>query len=86
MIPVHVPSAYIRKPNFVKEEYETFMSNGRIAQAEGGWRGILESNLALIDPAKAYNFFAAPSFNTTLLDGGASLTWYLAYTAALAGL
>lgn len=86
MIPVHVPSAYIRKPNFVKEEYDTFMSNGRIAQAEGGWRGILESNLALIDPAKAYNFFADPSFNTTLLDGGASLTWYLAYTAALAGL
>ncbi|KAL1627592.1 endo-1,3-beta glucanase [Neofusicoccum ribis] len=85
MIPVHVPSAYIRKQNFVREEFEVFMSGGRIAQAEGGWRGILESNLALIDAASAYSFFSDPNFNTGLLDGGASLTWYLAYTAALAG-
>ncbi|KAF4542219.1 Glycoside hydrolase family 81 [Lasiodiplodia theobromae] len=86
MIPVHVPSAYIRKPEFVEEEFDTFMSNGRIAEAEGGWRGLLESNLALVKPAEAYDFFADPEFNTTLLDGGASLTWYLAYTAALAGM
>lgn len=86
MIPVHVPSAYIRKPEFVEEEFDTFMSNGRIAEAEGGWRGLLESNLALVKPAEAYDFFADPDFNTTLLDGGASLTWYLAYTAALAGM
>lgn len=86
MIPVHVPSAYIRKPEFVEEEFNTFMSNGRIAEAEGGWRGLLESNLALVKPAEAYDFFADPNFNTTLLDGGASVTWYLAYTAALAGM
>lgn len=84
MIPVHVPSAYIRKQNFVREEFEVFMSGGRIAQAQGGWRGLLESNLALIDPTAAYKFFADPNFDTALLDGGASLTWYLAYTAALA--
>ena len=85
MIPVHVPSALIRTPNFVREEFNTYMSNGRINEAEGGWRGILYANLALIDPRASYDFFANPGFDMGLLDGGASKTWSLAYAAALGG-
>ncbi|KAF2137622.1 glycoside hydrolase family 81 protein [Aplosporella prunicola CBS 121167] len=85
MIPVHVPSTLIRTPNFVREEFNTYMSNGRINEAEGGWRGILYANLALIDPRASYDFFANPGFDMGLLDGGASRTWYLAYAAALGG-
>jgi hypothetical protein len=49
---------------------------------QGGWKAILYANLALIDPQTSYNFFADPEFNMQL-DGGASRTWNLAYTAAL---
>ncbi|KAK0742339.1 glycosyl hydrolase family 81-domain-containing protein [Apiosordaria backusii] len=34
----------------------------------------------------AYEFFAGGGFDKGWLDGGASLTWYLAYSAALGGL
>ena len=45
------------------------------------------ANLAIIDPVTSYNFFsnASGDFNYGLLDGGASQTWYLAWTAALGG-
>ncbi|KAH7061535.1 endo-1,3-beta-glucanase [Macrophomina phaseolina] len=86
MIPVHVPSALIRTAEFVAEEYDTYMSGRRIDEAEGGWRGILQANLALVDAKEAYDYFASANFSTEYLDGGASRTWYLAYTAALAGL
>jgi endo-1,3(4)-beta-glucanase len=84
MIPINPSSPYTRPRKFVQEEWDTYFSEGRADQVVGGWRGILYSNLALIAPQKAYEFFAAPNFDTSLLDGGASRTWYLAYTAALA--
>ncbi|KAI5211022.1 endo-1,3-beta-glucanase [Aureobasidium subglaciale] len=85
MIPAGFPfSAYIRTQKFVTEEWNAFFSNGR-ANVDGGWRGILYGNLATIQPAASYAFFSDPKFNPAYLDGGASLTWYLTYSAALGG-
>lgn len=84
MIPLNPTSAYTRSQSFMREEWDTYFSDGRVDEVEGGWRGILYGNLALIDPAAAYDFFSDPNFDMALLDGGSSLTWYLAYSAALA--
>ncbi|KAF1833175.1 endo-1,3(4)-beta-glucanase 1 precursor [Decorospora gaudefroyi] len=84
MIPFNPSSAYTRSRQFVQEEWDTYFSNGRAEQAEGGWKSILKSNQALIDPQASYDFFANPNFNEPL-DSGASRTWYLAYSAALLG-
>ncbi|KAF2089310.1 glycoside hydrolase family 81 protein [Saccharata proteae CBS 121410] len=85
MIPISSPSALIRTPAFVQQEYDTYMSGARIDEAEGGWRGILYANLALVDPVRSWQFFANASFDAAWLDGGASRTWYLAYAASLGG-
>lgn len=84
MIPLNPTSAYTRGRQFVQEEWERYFDNGRVDQVQGGWKAILYANYALINPQAAYDFFADPNFNTQL-DGGASRTWYLAYTAALLG-
>jgi endo-1,3(4)-beta-glucanase len=84
MIPLNPTSAYTRSAEFVKEEWDTYFSGGRVDQVQGGWKAILYANYALINPQAAYDFFASSDFDTTL-DGGASRTWYLAYTAALLG-
>jgi len=72
MIPLNPSSAFIRTRNFVNEEWSTYFSNGRIDQIDGGWRGLLYSNLAIIDPQTSYNFFNQDNFEPTWLDGGAS--------------
>jgi endo-1,3(4)-beta-glucanase len=84
MIPLNPTSAYTRSHQFVDEEWDRYFSDGRADAVEGGWKAILYANYALINPQKAYEFFADPNFNTPL-DGGASRTWYVAYTAALLG-
>ena len=83
MIPLNPSSAYTRPRDFVTEEWNTYFSNGRVDQVAGGWRGILYANLALIDPQTSYNYFADPNFDYGSLDGGASRTWYLAYSASM---
>ncbi|KAJ8106312.1 hypothetical protein OPT61_g9618 [Boeremia exigua] len=83
MIPLSPSSAYTRPKDFVKEEWDAYFSNGRVDQVAGGWRGILYANLALIDPQTSYNYFADPNFDYGSLDGGASRTWYLAYSASM---
>lgn len=73
----------------VGEEFQVYFDKGRVDQVAGGWRGILWCNLALCDPGAAkaaFDFFNQPNFDYGWLDGGASRVWYLAYTAALAGL
>lgn len=85
MLPLMPFSTLTRTKTFVTEEWDTYFSNGRVDQVAGGWRGILYANLAIIAPATSYNFFAQTNFDMTLLDGGASRTWYLAYSAALGG-
>lgn len=47
--------------------------------------GLIMANLAIINPQAAYNFFSQPNFDMTLIDGGATLTWYLAMSAMLGG-
>ncbi|KAF2755899.1 endo-1,3-beta-glucanase Engl1 [Pseudovirgaria hyperparasitica] len=85
MIPLSPVSAYTRPSSFVKEEWDTYFSNGRADKVEGGWKGILYANYALIDPVKSYDFFSSSNFDVGGLDGGASRTWYLALAAGLGG-
>ena len=85
MIPINPSSAYTRNRNFVNEEWSTYFSNGRVDQVAGGWRGILYSNLAIIDPKATYNWVSGPAFDSQYLDDGATKTWYLAYSAGLGG-
>ncbi|MBE7180917.1 MAG: hypothetical protein INR71_06865, partial [Terriglobus roseus] len=56
----------------VKEEWNTYFSNGRVNQAGGGWRGLIYANLALVDAVTAFNFFNQANFDAGWLDGGAS--------------
>lgn len=85
MIPLNPSSTLTRNSTFVKQEWDTYFSQGRVDTIAGGWRGILYANLALIDPTASYNWFAQSNFNNSYLDGGASRTWYLALAAGLGG-
>jgi endo-1,3(4)-beta-glucanase len=85
MLPIVPSSAYLRNQNFVAEEWKTYFDNGRVDQVAGGWRGVLYSNLALIDAKASYGWFSGSSFDPQYLDGGASLTWSLAMAAGLGG-
>lgn len=85
MIPINPSSSYTRNENFVREEWAQYFDHGRVDQVAGGWRGILYSNLALIDPKAAYGWFSGPSFDPQYLDNGATRTWYLALSAGLGG-
>ncbi|PSK42735.1 hypothetical protein B9Z65_5657 [Elsinoe australis] len=85
MIPLLPFSPYVRTNQFVTEEWNTYFSNGRADSVAGGWRGILYANYAIINPSAAWTFFSNKNFDVSLLDGGASLTWYRAWAAALGG-
>ncbi|KAL1875833.1 endo-1,3-beta glucanase [Diaporthe australafricana] len=86
MIPLLPATKLVRGDRFVSEEWAQYFSGGRADTVVGGWRGVLYGNLATIDPSTAYAFFNSSSFDPSWLDGGASLTWYLAYAAALGNL
>jgi endo-1,3(4)-beta-glucanase len=81
MIPLLPSSTLTRTKKFVTEEWNTFFSNGRAEAVVGGWKGILFSNLAIIDPVRSFNFFNDAGFDAGWLDGGASKTWYLTLAA-----
>ncbi|KAK5944036.1 endo-1,3-beta glucanase [Knufia obscura] len=88
MVPALPFSTLTRTKKFVQEEWELYFADGAVAQAQtvlGGWKGILFGNLAIINPQAAWNFFSQDNFDPSWIDGGASLTWYLAYTAGLGG-
>lgn len=85
MLPLLPFSTYTRSKIFVQEEWNTFFSNGRVDQTEGGWRGILYANFAILDSKISYNWFKNPNLNPNFIDGGASRTWYLAFAAGLNG-
>lgn len=85
MLPLLPNSAYTRDKEFVKEEWDAMFASGASAPAdkvEGGWKGVLYSNLALIDPKASWDFFAADNFDLQFIDGGASRIWYLTYAAS----
>jgi endo-1,3(4)-beta-glucanase len=88
MLPIYPPSALLRPRPFVKEEWDAFFSEGR-ANVDGGWRGILYANLALVDPRASYIFFrdgVNGHWDERWIDGGASRTWYLVWAAGLSEL
>ncbi|KAL2888413.1 Glycosyl hydrolase family 81 [Ceratocystis lukuohia] len=86
MIPLLASTPLARSLDFVQTEWTQLFDNGRADEVDGGWRGILYGNLATLEPHTAWETFTDDSFTATSLDGGASLTWYLAYTAAYGGL
>ncbi|KAG8856156.1 hypothetical protein FRB91_001161 [Serendipita sp. 411] len=81
MIPVSQISCYIRSQEFVAEEWERYFSEDHLT-GDDGWKGILYSNLSIIDASRAWDFFARPDFQTKWLDQGATRSWYLAICAA----
>ncbi|KAK1068824.1 endo-1,3-beta glucanase [Friedmanniomyces endolithicus] len=90
MLPQMPCSTLTRSKEFVQQEWDAYFGPQGIKPVEqvgGGWRGILMANLATIDPVSSYKFFsnASGDFSVDYLDGGASQTWYLAWSAALGG-
>ncbi|KAM5438549.1 endo-1,3-beta glucanase [Microsporum ferrugineum] len=88
MLPLLPNSAYTRSAAFVKDEWnEMFAPNAIVpaANVQGGWKGVLYANLALIDPNASWEYFAQPNLDLASIDGGASRIWYLAYAAGLGG-
>ncbi|GAP87116.1 putative glycoside hydrolase family 81 protein [Rosellinia necatrix] len=82
MLPLLPSTKLTRGAEFVRQEWETYFDKGRADKVDGGWRGVLYGNLATVDPAAAWEFFTSKDFHPSWLDGGVSLTWYQAYTAA----
>ena len=84
MIPTLPFSTITRRRDFVRTEWEQLFAS-RASSITTGWRGILMANLALVDSTASYDFFAGKTgeYTDQMLDGGASRTWYLAYSAAL---
>ncbi|KAJ5036515.1 putative endo-1,3(4)-beta-glucanase [Penicillium chrysogenum] len=88
MLPLMPHSPFTRRKEFVRQEWQAMFAENASTPAskvEGGWRGVLYANLALIDPKAAWEFFAQPNFDYSWIDGGASRTWYLAFVAGLGG-
>lgn len=87
MLPLMPMSTLIRSQTFVAQEWEAYRFASYVASVQGGWRGVLMANYAIIDPIASYEFFsnATGDFEVSMLDGGASQTWYLAWSAALGG-
>jgi len=83
MIPLTPISSFIRQKSYVAAEWAAKLA-GIISSVNSGWRGILMANLAISDPATAWSFFTT-GFSSSYLDDGASLTWYLAFVAGMAG-
>lgn len=55
---------------------------------DGGWRGVLFANLALIDAKTAYAFFrdgVGGMWDERWVDDGATRSWYLVWCASLGG-
>ncbi|EPS27918.1 putative endo-beta-1,3-glucanase [Penicillium oxalicum 114-2] len=88
MLPLLPNSGYTREPTFVAEEWQAIFSESSSSPAsrvQGGWKGVLFANLALIDPRASWEFFAQSNFDYSWIDGGASRIWYMAYSAGLGG-
>ncbi|KAI1625886.1 endo-1,3(4)-beta-glucanase [Exophiala viscosa] len=88
MIPVMPFSTLTRTQQFVAEEWTTYFADGAVRDATNitdGWKGIVYANFANINPTAAYDFFTQDDFDMSWIDGGASLTWYIALSAVLGG-
>ncbi|KAL8667097.1 MAG: hypothetical protein Q9202_001019 [Teloschistes flavicans] len=91
ILPLLPYSALTRPSRFVFEEWSLLFdpvnatAPAPASTVQGGWKGILYANLALIDPKRSWEFFAQRDFDMRWIDGGASRTWYLAWAAGLGG-
>ncbi|RMZ91617.1 hypothetical protein DV736_g1145, partial [Chaetothyriales sp. CBS 134916] len=88
MIPLMPFSTLTRTQQFVTEEWATYFADNATDPAwnvSGGWKGILYSNLAIINPTAALNFFTQANFDSSWLDGGATRTWYICLSALWGG-
>jgi endoglucanase Acf2 len=83
MLPLTPISPFIRQKTFVQAEWQAKFA-GIINSIDSGWRGILIANWAIVDPTTAWGWLTT-DFRQSWLDSGASLSWYLALTAGLAG-
>ncbi|KIE03632.1 glycosyl hydrolase, partial [Metarhizium majus ARSEF 297] len=83
MIPILPVTPFVRDLGFVREEWEAFFDKGRVDRIRNAWKGIIYGNYATIEPKKAWEFFTSRDFDPQWLDGGASMTWFMAYSAAL---
>lgn len=81
MIPLLAPTPLVRRPAFVREEWEAFFSRGRIEGIRNGWASIIYGSYSTVNPRLAWDFFTSPEFDLQWLDGGVSLTWLQAYAA-----
>jgi len=84
MVPLSASSPYTRPSKFIFEEWNTYFNKSSpfpASNVTGGWKGILYGNLACIDPRASWQFFSQQKFDGTWIDGGASRTWYLAFSA-----
>lgn len=81
MIPILPPTPFVRRAKFVTEEWNAYFSDGRIDRIDNAWKSIIYANYATVDPKRAFQFFSSKTFQPQWLDGGASLTWFLAYAA-----
>lgn len=81
MIPILPSTPFVRTKDFVQEEWDAFFSDGRIDDIGNAWKGIIWASYASVEPRKAWEFFSSRSFSPQWLDGGASLTWFMAYSA-----
>ncbi|KAI4207159.1 MAG: hypothetical protein LQ346_000737 [Caloplaca aetnensis] len=87
MLPLLPFAGLTRSRAFVSQEWSAFFDPANRAapdpasSVQGGWKGIIYANLALVDPKKSWDFFAQRDFDMSWIDGGASRTWYLAWAA-----
>ena len=84
MIPITPMSSYMRNKKFVQEEWDLKIAP-IIDRIPDGWKGLLMLNLAIIDPRRAWSWFAGNDWRLELMDNGMSRTWSLAYIAGVGG-
>ncbi|KAI5845975.1 endo-1,3(4)-beta-glucanase [Tricharina praecox] len=84
MLPLTAISPYIRGQTFVTEEWNLYF-RGKTGAIDDGWKGILYANLALIDAKGTFAFFNSTGWKAKWLDGGASRSWYMAFSGSLGG-
>ncbi|KAG0304206.1 hypothetical protein BGZ98_005795 [Dissophora globulifera] len=79
MIPATPALPWIRRREFVREEWESLLQN-RVSQIEDGWRSILMMNYATLDKEAAWKYFLG---DAVPLDDGMTRTWAMFYVASL---
>ncbi|KLU91941.1 hypothetical protein MAPG_10890 [Magnaporthiopsis poae ATCC 64411] len=88
MLPIVPSSAYVRKPAFVREEWDQYFAGNKTGNlGVNGFAGHVYVNLAIADDrgaAESYRFMRSQKPDSPYLSGS-SLAWDIAYTAALGG-